>query len=134
MSVFYSIRTADDIADFLKKTNYLHDGYIIAAEYCNNGITPIDSGYKFNPELTQLKIRVMITSIGDAVLEMVFEHPVDWILSNSHGNIIMGEILEATVFFNDKGQIVWIDDVCNKDNLEENTSYIIAHNMKWRFL
>lgn len=134
MGDFNLIKTADDIADFLKKTNHLHDGYIIAAEYCNNGITPIDSGYEFNPEHTQLKIRVMITSIMDAVAEMVFENLVDWTLNNSQGNIIMGDILDTAVFFNEKGQIIWTDDTANNDNFTENSSYVIAHRMKWRFL
>ncbi len=129
MDNYFPIKNLADINTFIEKTNALHDGYIISVEYRNNGIKISDDAYEFNPELTQLKIRVLITSIYDAVLEMVFENISEWKITET-----CGDILEACVVFNDKDLIVWSDDKINLHQLERNDSYVIAKKMKWRIL
>ena len=129
MDNYFSIKNLADIDTFIDKTNALHDGYILAVEYQNNGIKISDDGYEFNYELRELKIRILITSIQDAVLEMVFESVEEWKLTEDGCNI-----LEAAVCFDDKGFIVWSDGAIDLDKIERNASYVIAQKMKWRFL
>ena len=93
MDNYFPIKNLADINTFIEKTNALHDGYIISVEYRNNGIKISDEAYEFNPELTQLKIRVLITSIYDAVLEMVFENISEWKITETCGDILMIKIL-----------------------------------------
>ena len=114
---------------FIEKTNALHDGYVIGVEYQNKGIKTTDMAYEFNYELTKLKIRVLITSIQDAVFEMVFEKILKWKITDEQY-----DILEAAVCFDDKGFIVWSDNEINLDKLDRNNSYVIAEKMKWRIL
>lgn len=125
----FSIENLADIDNFIEKTNALHDGYIIAVEFHNNGIKINDLAYEFNSELTQLKIRVLITSIHDAVLEIIFDDIIKWKITDDQCDII-----EATVSFDYRGFIVWSDGTVDMDNLEENNSYVIARKMKWRIL
>lgn len=129
MENYYSIKSPSDIDNFIEKTNALHDGYIIAVEYHNNGIKTTDKGHKFNSALTQLKVCVLITSIEDSVLEMVFENILEWKITETQS-----EISEAAVRFDDNGLLIWRDDADGIDNVKENDSYIIAKKMKWRIL
>ena len=129
MNKYFSIKNLADINTFIEKTNALHDGYVIAVEYQNNGIKNHGDFYEFNSELKRLKIRVLITSICDAVLEMVFEDILEWRITEADC-----DILEVAVRFDDKGYIVWSDGAIGLDNVEENDSYVIAKTMKWRIL
>lgn len=128
MNNYFSIKNLADINTFVEKTNALHDGYIIAVEFQNNGIKSTDCGYEFDWALRRLKIRVLITSIQDAVLEMVFENVWEWKITEAQY-----DILEAGVGFDDKGSIIWTNDAGDMDNFKENDSYVIAKKMKWRF-
>ena len=129
MNNYYSIKSPADIDTFIEKTNALHDGYIIAVEFHNKGIKSIDCGYEFDRTLRRLKVRVLITSIQDAVLEMIFENVLEWKITEDQS-----DILEATVCFDDRGSIIWSDGVIDTDKLERNDSYVIAKKMKWRIL
>ena len=129
MDNYLSIKNLTDINTFIEKTNALHDGYIIAVEYQNNGIKISNNYYEFDSEKKQLKIRVLITSIQDAVLEMVFENILEWKITEANY-----DILETAVSFDDKGFIVWADGAIDLDNIEKNDSYVIAEKMKWRIL
>ena len=129
METYFSIRNPADIADFMEKTNALHDGYIIAVEYQNDGIKSTGDTYEFHSELKRLKIRVLITSMQDAVLEMLFENVSEWRITEAEN-----DILEAAVAFNDNGSILWTDCAKNIDTFKKNGSYAIAESMKWRIL
>lgn len=129
MNKYFSIKNPADIDTFIEKTNALHDGYIIAVEFNNKGIIPTDVGYNFDWTLRRLKIRVLITSMQDAVLEMVFEHILEWKITEDQSDII-----EVGVGFDDKGFIIWTDDAGGMDDFKENYSYVIAEKMKWRIL
>ena len=133
MNHYISIKNLADMDTFIKTTNALHDGYIVAVEFQNKGIKPIPSefasGYEFDWKLRRLKIRVLITSIQDAVLEIVFENVLEWKITEDQT-----DILEAAVCFDDRGSIVWSDGAIDMDKLERNDSYVIAKKMKWRIL
>lgn len=129
MNNYYSIKSPYDIDTFIDKTNALHDGYIIAVEYQNKGIKTTDMAHEFNSALTQLKVCVLITSMQDIVLEMIFENILEWKITEIHS-----EISEVALRFDDKGLLIWTDDAEGIDNIKENDSYIIARKMKWRIL
>lgn len=125
--MYNSIRSNEDVKYFLEKTNSLHDGYIIGVQYVNDGISNKDYGRSFDAEQTKLILKILITSIGDAVAELEFDNLLEWQIKDSQW-----EITDTTVTFDDQGWISWADDVyANMDELK-NGSYAIARSMKWR--
>ena len=127
--MFNEIRTSDDIGVFLEKTNSLHDGYIISVNYTNCGILPIEHGYTFNPEQTKLVLRILVTSIWDAIVEIVFENLLEWQI---HDN--QWDITDTSVIFNEQNWIIWSDDIFVNMETTKKGSYVIAQSMKWRIV
>ena len=130
--MFKEIKTEKDIQDFIDKTNSLHDGYIIGLQYTNDVHTNVDeNGYFTNPDATKLILRILVTSIWDTVVEIEFESLWKWqVLNDTYFDVI----LDTTVSFNDKGYIVWADDVWNDQNDLDDCSFAIAKSMKWRIV
>ena len=129
---FYSIKSNEDIQFFLEKTNSLHDGYIVGVQYTNDVRTNVDENGDFiNPEATKLMIRILVTSIWDTVVEIEFENLLEWQLLN---DTYFSVILDTSVSFNDKGYIIWADDLWEKRDDLEGCSYAIAKSMKWRIV
>ncbi len=130
--MFNEIKTEKDIQDFIDKTNSLHDGYIIGVQYTNDVHTNVDeNGYFTNPDATKLILRILVTSIWDTVVEIEFESLWKWqVLNDTYFDVI----LDTSVSFNDKGYIVWADDVWTDQNDLEGCSFAIAKSMKWRIV
>ena len=130
--MFNEIKTEKDIQNFIDKTNSLHDGYIVGLQYTNDVHTNVDeNGYYTNPDATKLILRILVTSIWNTVVEIEFESLWKWqVLNNTYFN----EILDTSVSFNDKGYIVWADDVWTDQNDLEGCSFAIAKSMKWRIV
>ena len=130
--MFNEIKTEKDIQDFIDKTNSLHDGYIIGLQYTNDVHTNVDeNGYFINPDATKLILRILVTSIWDTVVEIEFESLWKWqVLNDTYFDVI----LDTSVSFNDKGYIVWADDVWTDQNDLEGCSFAIAKSMKWRIV
>ena len=129
---FYPIKSNEDIQFFLEKTNSLHDGYIVGVQYTNDVRTNVDENGDFiNPEATKLMIRILVTSIWDTVVEIEFENLLEWQLLN---DTYFSVILDTSVSFNDKGYIIWADDLWEKRDDLEGCSYAIAKSMKWRIV
>ena len=125
--MFKSIQSEQDIKKFLAQTNYLHDGYLLAVQYANNGISVNKDEYSFDFEKTKLILRILVTSIFDTVIEIEFEGLSEWQIRDNQR-----DILNTDVFFDESHRIVWTDDTyINLENLK-NTSYVIAQSMKWR--
>ncbi len=124
-----SIKTTEDIKNFLNKTNSLHDGYIIGVQYVNNGITRIENGHCFNSEQTKLIIQILVTSIWNTIVEIEFENLLEWQIQDNQCNIT-----DTTIMFNDQKWIVWADDVYTSMDELRNCSYAIAKSMKWRIV
>jgi len=125
--MYNSIKSSEDIQYFLEKVNALHDGHIIGVQYVNNGISKIEHGHSFNPEQTKLVIRILVTSIWDAVVELEFENLLQWQINETQW-----DMTDATVKFDDHNWIVWSDDVyINMEEMEKG-SYVIAKSMRWR--
>ena len=127
--MLHSIKTADDINNFLDKTNSLHDGYILGVTYTNDGISKIEDDHYFEPEKRRLILRILVTSICDTVVEMEFENPLEWQIKGHPW-----EITDISVFFNQQNLLVWMDDIYTSAEEMEKSSYIIAESMKWRIV
>ena len=126
---FSYIKTKKDIKDFLDKTNSLHDGHIISVQYTNMGITKVYGGYHISPELTKLTLKILVTSIWDAVVEIEFENLSEWQIKDNYSDII-----ETSIAFNDEGFIIWSDDIYEDPNDMKRTSYAVAESLRWRIV
>ena len=125
--MFSTIKTADDIEEFLDITNGLHDGYIIGVQYANNGITSIEHGHQFDFLKTKLTLQILVTSICDTVVEMEFEGLTEWQIKDNQWDIV-----DTSVMFDEKKRIIWSDNqFVNMEELKKG-SYAIAESMKWR--
>ena len=127
--MYNAIKTEKDIEFFLEKTNSLHDGYIVGVQYVNNGISIGHNCYEFNNEKRKLIIRILVTSICDAVIEIEFENLLKWQIKDEQW-----EITDTAVIFNEQVWLVWVSDAfINMDEIK-NSSYVIAKSMKWKIL
>lgn len=127
--MFNEIKTNKDIQDFLEKTNYLHDGYLIDVRYTHTGISKIENGHHFEPDKTKLILKVLVTSIGDTVVEIEFESLFEWQIKGDQG-----DMFHTSVTFDERNCIVWSNDAyINIDELKKG-SYAIASSMKWRIV
>ena len=126
--MYNSIKSKEDIRCFLEKTNELHDGYIIGVRYDNNGISKIENGHYFEPHKTKLVLKILVTSIWDAVVELEFESLLEWQIKDSRL-----DMLTTTVMFYSDNLILWSDDVYINMEETKKDSYVIAGSMKWRF-
>ena len=122
-----ALQTEKDIQDFIDKTNSLHDGYIVGVQYLNNGISSIGDGYSFNPEETKLILRILFTSICDALVEIEFENLLEWQIKDNQWDIV-----DTSVIISEQGWIVWVDDTYINEEEMKKSSYAIAKSMKWR--
>ena len=127
--MFNEIKTEKDIQTFLEKTNQLHDGHIISAIYTNNGIKKTESGHSYFPWMTNLTLKVLVTSIWDAVVEIEFEGLYEWQIYNN-----FSDIFATTLSFDDKGHIIWADDPWQTHEELKSSSFVIAASMKWRIV
>ncbi len=127
--MFYSIVSEKDIKNFLDKTNSLHDGYIIDVHYVNDGITIKEDAYYFDSERTKLILRILVTSINDIVVEIVFENILEWQIKDNQR-----DILDTAVIFDVNHRIIWTDETFIDMNELKNNSYVIAQSMKWRII
>ena len=127
--MYNSIKSSEDIQYFLEKVNSLHDGYIIGVQYANNGISKIEHGHSFNPEQTKLILKILVTSIDDAVVELEFENLSEWQIKDNQY-----DITDTSIVFNDNNYIVWCDDIFVNIDEMKNSSYVIAKSMKWRII
>ena len=130
--MFNEIKTEKDIQNFIDKTNSLHDGCIIGVQYTNDVHTNVDeNGFFTNPDATKLILRILVTSIWNTVVEIEFEGLWEWQILN---DTYFDEIFDTSVSFNDKGYIVWADEVWNNREELEGCSFAIAKSMKWRIV
>ena len=125
--MYNSIKSCEDIQYFLEKVNSLHDGYIIGVQYVNNGISQIAHGHSFNPEQTKLVVKMLVTSIWDAVVELEFENLLEWQIKDNQR-----DVTDTTVMFDDHNWIIWSDDVYINMEEVKKGSYVIAKSMRWR--
>lgn len=125
---FQPISTNKDIEIFLDKTNGLHDSYLISVQYIHNGHTS-GNPHLINPKLSELRVRYMVTSIQDVIVELVFSSLIEWqIKDNSF------DITDAAISIAENGNVIWADDCSTEVEIRESGSYVIAEKMNWRFV
>ena len=125
---FVSIEHERDIRHFLKHTNGLHDGYLIGVQYTHSGHT---GG---NPHMTDnmhnaLTLRILVTSLCDAVVEIVFRGVSEWRIKDDQW-----DMTDAALCFTKDGAILWADDVSLLHDRTVDRSYVVAESMKWRII
>ena len=125
--MFCTVKTKEDIENFLNKTNSLHDGYIIGVQYANKGIHKTNCGHFFNSEQTRLTIQILVTSIYDTLIEIEFENLLEWQIRDNQW-----DITDSSVILDENGSIIWLDDVYTTAEEMKKGSYVIAKTMKWR--
>ena len=125
---YHPIHSQSDIDLFLDRTNGLHDAYLIGVQYAHNGHTGGNPSY-IDPDRAELRLRWLVTSIYDRIVELVFTAPLQWQLRDQGF-----DITDTAVSFTDNGFVVWADDFSTDPEVRESGSYVIAKAMKWRFL
>ena len=132
MSPTYTpILTPEDAKSFIQAVNSLHDGEITAINYQFNGITKLpEGGHMYEPDKTELKITVLVTSIWDSVVELVFESLDDWQLGGHSGSCIY----DILVDFSDRGFVIWTTGYSTDMAVMREEDFVIARRMKWRFV
>lgn len=125
---YHTIDSQSDIDLFLDRTNGLHDAYLIGVQYAHNGHTGGNPSY-IDPDRAELRLRWLVTSIYDRIVELVFTAPLQWQLRDQGF-----DITDTAVSFTDNGFVVWADDFSTDPEVRESGSYVIAKAMKWRFL
>ena len=132
MSPTYTpILTPEDAKNFVEAVNHLHDGEITAIDYRFTGITKLpEGGHMYAPDMTELRITVLVTSIWDSVVELVFEALDDWQLGGHSGSCIY----DILVDFNDQGFVIWTTDHSTDMAVMREEDFVIARRMKWRFV
>ena len=125
------ILTPEDAKAFIKAVNDLHDGEITDIRYRFNGITKLlEGGHMYEPDKTELKITVLVTSIWDSVVELVFESLDDWQLGGYSGSCIY----DILVDFSDRGFVIWTTGHSTDMAVMREEDFVIARRMKWRFV
>ena len=132
MSPTYTpILTPEDAKAFIKAVNDLHDGAITAIDYRFTGITALpEGGHMYAPDMTELRITVLVTSIWDSVVELVFEALDDWQLGGHSGSCIY----DILVDFNGQGLVIWTTGHSTDMAVMREEDFVIARRMKWRFV
>lgn len=125
---YHTINSQSDIDLFLDCTNGLHDAYLIGVDYVHNGHTCGNPHY-IDPDMAELRLRWLVTSIYDKTVELVFTAPLEWQIKEWGY-----DITNTAVSLTDKGFVIWADLDSTAPEFREQGSYVIAQAMKWRFL
>ena len=125
---YHTINSQSDIDLFLDRTNGLHDAYLIGVDYVHNGHTCGNPHY-IDPDMAELRLRWLVTSIYDKTVELVFTAPLEWQIKEWGY-----DITNTAVSLTDKGFVIWADLDSTAPEFREQSSYVIAQAMKWRFL
>ena len=124
------ILTPADAKSFIQAANDLHDGEIISIDYRFSGITKLpEGGHTYEPDKSELKLTVLVTSIWDSVVELVFESLDDWQLTGRHS-----EIYGVTIDFDSQGSVIWTTAHSTDRAIMKESGYVICRRMKWRFV
>ena len=125
---YHIISTEKDVAEFLSEANGLHDGYIVSVDYQHQGYTWGNPMY-IDPEKTRLVLRVMVTSIYNTLIEIVFEGIKDFQIKD-----VEYELLDSSISFSKDGFITWCGDLSTEPDSLRNSNYVVASMMKWRII
>ena len=122
----HSVLAEQDISYFLEATNGLNDGCLTGVQFLHRGHTP-GNPHTIDPSLSELRIRYMVCSLRDSLVELVFSAPSEWQIKESP--FTLGIEDTATLHLTEDGKILWAD---GPDATEG--CYVIAQAMQWRFV
>ena len=125
---FSFIEHERDIRHFLRHTNGLHDGYLIGVQYTHSGHRPGNPGITDYLSNT-LTLRILVTSLCDAVVELVFQGISEWRIKDDQW-----DMTDAALSFTKDGAILWADDTSLLYDRALDRSYVVAKSMKWRIV
>ena len=125
MTEYREIKTEADAEAFIKETNGLHDGYVIDLQYKNDGIEIVDGGYDFYTDRSELRMKVLVTSIMDTIVEMIFSGVDEWRVCSG-----TQDILDSYISFPSDETIIWADS--DSDYEEYAPCRVMARSMRWR--
>lgn len=125
---YHDINSRRDAAIFERKVNCLHDGFIVSVNYSHEGYT-WGNPMSVDPQKTSLVLRVMVTSINNALVELLFEGVREFqIKENGY------ELVDSSVSFSEAGLVTWCGDNSTEPDTSRDVSFVIAERMKWRFI
>jgi hypothetical protein len=84
----------------------------------------------YAPDMTEMRITVLVTSIWDSVVELVFEALDDWQLGGHSGSCIY----DILVDFSDRGFVIWTTGCSTDMAVMREADFVISRRMKWRFI
>ena len=114
--------------DLIQKLQVLSN-YIYCKDNLILSFTGTEDGYTFNPEQTKLVLQILVTSICDVVVEIVFENLLEWQVKDNQW-----DITDTSVIFNEQNWIIWLDDFFADMETTKKGTYVIAKSMKWRII
>ena len=137
MNKFIKLKNEQDYLDFASKTNGLHDGYIISADYRKHVIVEYNHYVHTMPNLT---LKILVTSMKDhPVVELKFTGVRDMRIHGGFSDIFgftmkwgtTNNLLhEPYVQWCTEHDFDWENHSMETD---PNTSYVIASDAEWRF-
>ncbi len=137
MGKFIPLKNEQDYLDFSRRTNGLHDGYIISADYKKHVFDECNHYVEAMPNLT---LKILVTSMKDhPVVELKFSGVMDVRLSGGFSDIFgftmkWGErnnlLREKYVQWCTEFEFDWENHSMETDR---NTTYVIACDAEWRF-
>ena len=125
---YHIISDEIDAAVFLSEANGLHDGYIVSVDYQHHGYTWGNPMY-IDPEKTKLVLRVMVTSIYNTLIEMVFEFIKDFQIKDDEFGL-----LDSSITFSKDGYVTWCGDLTTEPDSLRDSNYVVSKVMKWRIV
>ena len=126
------IKTSADARAFYEAVNSLHDGAILSVQYAHNGFERKPDGLLCDPAKTELRLTVLVTSIWDSIVELVFESIDEW---QMQGNpCALDDIYCILVEFSPNGSVIWTTGHSTDPAVLKENRYVIARSMKWRFV
>lgn len=129
---YHDIKNPADAKAFIEAVNGLHDGYILSVHYANNGVSREDRCLYFAPDRTELRVTVLVTSIWDSMVELVFESVEKWQMEERAS--CLDDIFDVLVEFDANGSVIWTTGFSTEPKVLKENRYVIAKSMKWRFI
>ena len=126
--LYNDIRSRRDFSTFINKTNSLHDGYLVFVHYEHAGFEWGNPLY-VDTQKTTLTLRIMVTSIYNTLIELVFEAVREWQIKEKQYDMV-----DTSISFTNDGYIIWCNDSSTSPEILRDADYVISKSMKWRIV
>jgi len=137
MEQFIPLKNEQDYIDFIHRTNYLHDGRIISADYKKSVTAKMNHIVQDMPDLT---LKILVTSMKDyPVVEIHFGGVMDMRLHGGFSDIFQFDMKWGrTNNLLHEPYVQWCTELHfdwenHSMETDPNTTYVIARSAEWRF-